>query len=87
MSGTAKAPFARYDDDADVLWIQLRDGAVSSRKELDDYRLVEYDADGRLLAIEIVEARQFGVDLGHIDDADALTSVLQAAGLNFRIYA
>ncbi|MDJ0270639.1 MAG: DUF2283 domain-containing protein [Aigarchaeota archaeon] len=46
-----------YDPEADIIYVALRDGEVyDSREENEDIRL-EYDKEGQLIGIEIMNAR------------------------------
>ena len=46
-----------YDPEADIIYMVLRDGEVyDSREENEDIRL-EYDKEGQLIGIEIMNAR------------------------------
>lgn len=46
-----------YDPEADIIYMVLRDGEIyDSREENEDVRL-EYDKDGQLIGIEIMNAR------------------------------
>jgi uncharacterized protein YuzE len=55
-----------YDPKADAAWIYFRKPSMivrpSSSLELDDLRLIAYDAEGKVLAVEILDVSK-GVDL------------------------
>ena len=54
-----------YDAETDVLTIELRGGPVSESDEERSGVILDYDAEGRLVAIEVMEAstRVDGVDV------------------------
>jgi len=50
------------DEDADVLYVRLSDGAVSTTQSLDDMRLIDLSADGAVVGVEFIDASG-GIDL------------------------
>jgi uncharacterized protein YuzE len=74
---------AQYDREADALYIRLRDGASTRTVEVDDYRILDLDADQQVLGLEVLYpaanlriaaiAREWGFDdqLEAIDNAIA----------------
>jgi uncharacterized protein YuzE len=47
-----------YDLDADALYIRVTDHAVARTTEIDPETLVDVDADGRLVGIEVITFRR-----------------------------
>jgi len=47
----------RYFEDADTLYIELRDGAVAETRDLDENTLIDVDDQGRMVAITIEHAQ------------------------------
>lgn len=47
------------DREADALYLQLRKGEVARTEELDDWTLVDVDANGAPLGIEIIHVARF----------------------------
>lgn len=47
-----------YDQESDILYLVLREGPVYDSEELDEDVRVEYDKDGRIVGIEIFDARR-----------------------------
>jgi uncharacterized protein YuzE len=74
---------AEFDREADALYIRIRDTARDRTVELDDYRIVDFDADGNVVGLEVLYpdahldiapiARQLGFadQLAEIDEAVA----------------
>ena len=70
-----------YDATADALYVTLRDGKVASTRELDDSTMLDLDAAGNLLGIEVLNPgrswpltailRQYEIDP---DDAEMLAA-------------
>ena len=48
----------RYYPDTDTLYIELRRGAISETRDLDENTLVEFDAAGNLCAMTVEHASQ-----------------------------
>ncbi|MBW3019595.1 DUF2283 domain-containing protein [Candidatus Woesearchaeota archaeon] len=49
-----------YDEDADAMYIELRDGEFSHNKVVDNLTILDYDKEGNLLGIELLEvSRRF----------------------------
>ncbi|GJD94600.1 DUF2283 domain-containing protein [Methylobacterium iners] len=49
---------ARYDSDADALYMRLADDSVVEREEVRPGIVLDFDAEGRVIAIEILDASQ-----------------------------
>ena len=47
-----------YDEETDMLYIVVREGAASDSEELGDDVRVEYDRKGKIMGIEIQNARR-----------------------------
>ena len=47
----------RYFEDTDTLYIQLREGAITETRGLDDNTLIDTDATGSMVAITIEHAK------------------------------
>lgn len=48
----------RYDRDADAAYLTLAAKAVASTREASEDVIVDYDADGRIVGIEVLHASQ-----------------------------
>lgn len=47
-----------YDKETDVQYMGVRDGPVHDSEELDDDLRVQYDKKGRIVGIEVLDARR-----------------------------
>jgi uncharacterized protein YuzE len=47
-----------YDPDADALYVRFADAAVVESEEVSEGVVLDYDAEGRIVAIEVLEARR-----------------------------
>ena len=47
----------RYFEDTDTLYIELREGAITETRDLDDHTLIDMDAAGSMVAITIEHAK------------------------------
>lgn len=47
-----------YDADADALYVRFADSAVAESEEVSDGVVLDFDAEGRIVAIELLEARK-----------------------------
>lgn len=56
----------RYDSDADALYIWVREGNVADSDEVSDGVIVDYDEDGNVLGIEILEFSKRKIDLNEL---------------------
>ena len=57
----------RYDEEADALYIRLRKGEYYESDEIQEGFILDYDIDGNIIGIEILEASI------HLDPADLST--------------
>ncbi|MCL0040006.1 DUF2283 domain-containing protein [Thermodesulfovibrionales bacterium] len=57
----------RYDEEADTLYIRLRKGEYYESDEIQEGFILDYDIDGNVIGIEILEASI------HLDPADLST--------------
>jgi uncharacterized protein YuzE len=51
----------RYDPEADVLVVKLREGAVADEELLDNDAIVGYDREGRVVYVEVLDASKKGL--------------------------
>jgi len=45
---------ARYDKDADAMYLKFRDAEVASTKKLDKNTIADFDVDGKLIGLEFL---------------------------------
>ena len=45
-----------YDKEADAMYIEFRKGDFSRNKKIDDFTVVDFDENGNLLGIELIDA-------------------------------
>jgi uncharacterized protein YuzE len=69
-----------HDPDMDALYITLNSGEIVHTEILDDYRLIDYDLDGRVIGIELLNVSK-GVRLQHLPRADLIFDKLQSLGI------
>ena len=75
-----------YDPEVDVLYVQLADGKVSRTVSLDDFRLIDYSKDGRVIGIEFIDASA-GIDLSDIPFSETVEKLIGQSGRQFKIFA
>lgn len=56
----------RYEPDADVLYIWVREGRVVDSDEVSDGVIIDYDEGGNVLGIEILEFSKREIDLNEL---------------------
>lgn len=79
------APYAKYIDEGDILYIRLIDAKIARTREGRSVWInVDYAADERVVAVEIVNASA-DHDLDHVPHREELARLIALAGLPFRI--
>ncbi|MBN2251825.1 MAG: DUF2283 domain-containing protein [Candidatus Altiarchaeota archaeon] len=48
----------RYDPEADVIYLRFREGKIDESDEIKSGLIIDYDAEGRPVAIEILNAKE-----------------------------
>lgn len=68
----------QYDSEADAVYVRLREpiGDVKSRR-VDDARIVDYDAEGHVVGVELLDASH-GIDLEGLPEADAIAEAIRS---------
>ena len=68
-----------HDPRADAVYIQLNDHPVALTKELDEARMVDYDAAGQPTGVEFLFVSQ-GIALSQVPEAGRIAMTLADAG-------
>ena len=71
-----KKPKVEYDPEADAVYVRLNDRRYARTEELDDYRNIDYDADGCAIGVEFLYVSK-GVDLNEVPQATAVAEALR----------
>jgi uncharacterized protein YuzE len=75
-----------FDDDADVLYVELLDAPVDHSRSLDDIRVIDYSADGAVIGVEFINATS-GVDLSDLPFAETIGRLIGETGLPISTFA
>ncbi|MBC7131202.1 DUF2283 domain-containing protein [Candidatus Bathyarchaeota archaeon] len=51
----------RYDPEADVLVLKVKEGALADEELLDNDVILGYDSEGKLVSVEIIDASKKGL--------------------------
>ena len=74
----------RFDAAASSLYVRLSESAVHETREFDDFRMVDYAADGAVVGVEFLQIAG-GIDLGGLPEHRRLRAVLAGHELGKRI--
>jgi len=75
-----------YDRDADVLYVQLREGESARQQHLGDLRIIDLAEDGTVLGIEFIDVSG-GVDLRDLPFAETVERLIHDSGHPVRLLA
>jgi uncharacterized protein YuzE len=56
----------RYDAYADVLYVKIREGKVAESDEVENGIILDYDLDGNIIGIEILDFSRRKIDLNEL---------------------
>ena len=70
-------PQIQLDPNAGSLYIRLNHSPVHHTREFGDFRMVDYDAQGRIVGVEFLQIRG-GIDLSGLPERQRLQTALQA---------
>ncbi len=76
MNAESKIPRIEYDREADAAYIYFRDAAWDHMEILDDYRNIDYAADGQPVGVELLYVSK-GVNLDGLPRPDVLAALLE----------
>jgi len=81
-----KIPRAEYDQEADAIYVWLADAKASKSAQLDDFRNIDYSADGAVVGVEFIDVSG-GVDLSDIPYSQTVERVIGDLGLGIKLFA
>lgn len=79
------APYARYLDDADILYVRLRDLPITSTGETNAWTNIDRAADGLVVAVEFVSVRTEGIDLNGIPERETVARLIRDSGVRLPV--
>lgn len=79
-------PYARHDPKADAIYVVLLDDEVAKSHTLDDFRIIDYSADGRVVGVEFLGVGG-GVDLEDVPHSNKVEKAIGELGLGIKIFA
>jgi uncharacterized protein YuzE len=84
---TTEAEAVEYDSEGDIVYMHLADPEVPVdwTQPLDDTRLIDYSADGRVLGVEFLDALVGGMDLRDVPLRPKIEELIGNSGLGIKI--
>jgi uncharacterized protein YuzE len=76
----------RSDKEADALYVQLNDLPSARTTAVDDLRLLDYSADGRVVGVEFLQVSG-GIALAALPFMHKIEQLIRDRGLDIRIFA
>lgn len=55
-----------YDPEADALYVRFAEAAIVESEEVSDGVVLDFDAEGRIVAIEVLDARRHLAEGAHL---------------------
>ncbi len=84
----ADAPSAAYLADADILYVAMRNAPIARSGEGGSIWVnVDYAEDGRVVAVEFVNAASMGVDLASVPERATVERLIREAGISLPLSA
>ena len=75
-----------YDRDADALYVRLSGASVARTTSLDDFRMIDYSADGAVVGVEFIDVTA-GVDLEDVPFNQKIEDIIGQSGLDIKLFA
>lgn len=82
----AYRPHAEHDPEADAIYVMLKDTETARSVQLDDFRIIDYSADGAVAGVELLGV-QGGVDLSDVPYRETVEKLIGELGLGIKIFA
>lgn len=79
-------PHASHYGDADAIYVMLNDSPVERSQTLDDFRIIDYSADGVVDGIEFLGVGG-GIDLEDIPYSTTVEKLIHELNLGIKIFA
>lgn len=79
-------PHATYEPDSDAIYVYLNAAEVKRSSTLDDFRLIDYSADGQVVGIEFLNIGG-GVDVSDVPYSQTVEKLIGELDLGIRIFA
>jgi uncharacterized protein YuzE len=74
-------PYAEYSASADAAYVYLSDAESARTQQLDDWRMVDYDAAGRVVGVEFLGVSA-GIDLSDVPEHETVERLLKGLRLH-----
>jgi len=75
-----------YDREADALYVRLSGSPVAKTSSLDDFRMIDYSADGSVVGVEFIDVTA-GIDLEDVPFNQKIEEIIGQSGLDIKIFA
>ncbi|HUF52662.1 MAG TPA: DUF2283 domain-containing protein [Dehalococcoidia bacterium] len=79
-------PHARHDAEADAIYVVLSEADVARSHSLDDLRVIDYSADGRVAGVEFLGVAG-GVDLSDVPHSQKVEKAIGDLNLGIKVFA
>ena len=75
-----------YDRDTNALYVRLSGASVARTTSLDDFRMIDYSADGAVVGVEFIDVTA-GVDLEDVPFHQKIEDIIGQSGLDIKLFA
>lgn len=76
-----RAPYAEYLDEDDILYVRVRDAAITRTLNLGHWRNIDLDAAGQIVAAEFINVETAGVDLNGVPERATIERLIRETGV------